>query len=69
MSALTKRICELEQHHGSLRALARVLEVDPGWLSRLRDDVDNKHAPSDKLLRKLGLERVVTYRPIPRIGR
>ncbi len=69
MSALTKRICELEQYHGSLRALARVLKVDPGWLSRLRDDVDSKRTPSDALLRKLGLERVVAYRDIPRIGR
>lgn len=69
MSGLTKRICELEQQHGSLRALARVLQVDAGWLSRLRDDVDNKHTPSDALLRKLGLERVVTYQPVRRIGR
>ena len=49
--------------HLSLRRAARALRVDVGYLSRLRN---GKMAnPSDSLLRKLGLERVVSYRVLP----
>ena len=43
---------------GGVRAAARVLEIDPSYLSRLaRGEKDN---PSNNLCRKLGLRRV-TY--------
>jgi hypothetical protein len=64
MSALQERIEELAEQHGSLRAAARVLQVDHAWLWRLargqlREDQDRE--PSAALLRKLGLRRVVSY--------
>lgn len=59
MSLLRARIQELAKQHGSLRAAARVLDVDHGYLSRLQDGL--KTEPSDDLLRKLDLRRVVTY--------
>lgn len=56
---LTERIAELVEQHGSLRAAARVLDVDPGYLSRLSSGA--KDEPSDTLLRRMGLRRVVSY--------
>jgi hypothetical protein len=61
---LSERIAELAAQHGSLRAAARVLEVDPGYLSRLRSG--EKDSPEDWLLRRMGLRRVVTYERIAR---
>ena len=61
MSRLRARIQELAKKHGSLRAAARVLEIDAGYLSRLQGG--SKLEPSDGVLRKLGLKRVVTYLP------
>ena len=57
---LAKRIKELEKKHGGLRAAARVLNVDPGYLSKLRDG--KKDNPSDSLLKKLKLRRIVTVK-------
>lgn len=59
VSLLRGRIQELAKQHGSLRAAARVLQIDHGYLSRLQDG--EKTEPSDDVLRKLGLRRVVTY--------
>ncbi len=59
MNVLRQRIQELAKQHGSLRAAARVLEIDNGYLSRLQDG--GKTEPSDDILRKLDLRRVVTY--------
>lgn len=56
---LAARIDALAEQHGSMRAAARVLGVDAGYLSRLRRGV--KKEPGDALLRKMGLRRVVTY--------
>lgn len=56
---LERRIDELVAQHGSLRAVARVLEIDHGYLSRLRDG--SKGEPSQDTLRKLGLRRIVSY--------
>lgn len=56
---LRNAINALAGKHGSLRAAARVLRVDAGYLSRLRNG--SKTEPSAALLRKLGLRRVVTY--------
>ncbi len=55
---IAQRIDALTERHGSLRAAARVLNVSAGYLSRLRDGL--KTNPSDQLLKKLGIKRVVT---------
>lgn len=59
MSLLQQRISELASQHGSLRAAARVLQVDAGYLSRLQSG--EKNDPGEELLRKLRLRRVVTF--------
>lgn len=56
---LQERIDELVQQHGSLRAVARVTEIDAGYLSRLR--AGEKVNPEKDKLRRLGLRRVVSY--------
>ena len=53
------RINELVELHGSLRAVARVTEIDAGYLSRLR--AGEKANPDKDKLRRLGLRRVVTF--------
>ena len=52
--AYTIRMAELE--HGSLRAAARALGVDAGYLFRLKSG--KKSNPSEALLTKLHLKRV-----------
>jgi siroheme synthase (precorrin-2 oxidase/ferrochelatase) len=59
---LQERIDELVQQHGSLRAVARVTEIDAGYLSRLR--AGEKVNPEKDKLRRLGLRRVVSYERI-----
>lgn len=54
------RIEEAEQKHGGLRAAARALGIDPGYLFRLKNA--EKMNPSDEVLSALGLERVTFYR-------
>ena len=56
---LQERIDQLVQQHGSLRAVARVTEMDAGYLSRLR--AGEKVNPEKDKLRRLGLRRVVSY--------
>lgn len=56
---LKQRIAELTKRHGSLRAAARVLMVDPGYLSRLASG--EKVDPGEDLLRRLKLRRIVSY--------
>lgn len=57
---MKQRINELVEKHGSLRAVALVLGVDAGYLSRLRDG--KKMSPSPPLLKKLGLKKIVQFR-------
>jgi len=59
---LPERIAELIKQHGSLRAAARVLGVDAGYLSRLASG--EKVDPGILLLRRMGLRRIVTYKRI-----
>lgn len=59
---LQERIDELVAQHGSLRAVARVTEIDVGYLSRLR--TGEKVNPEKDKLRRLGLRRVVSYERI-----
>lgn len=56
------RISELIARHGSLRAAARAVHIDHAYLSRLHTGA--KRWPSKDVLRKLDLERVITYRRI-----
>lgn len=56
---LVERIEQLVQQHGSLRAVGRVTEIDPGYLSRLR--AGEKVNPEKDKLQRLGLRRVVSY--------
>lgn len=61
---LGERIDEFIDVHGSLRAAARALDVTPGYLSRLRSGV--KDNPTDELLNRMGLNRIVTYERRPK---
>ena len=56
---LSYRIAELAEQHGSLRAVARSLACDPGYLARLQSG--EKCSPSPALLERLGLRQVITY--------
>jgi hypothetical protein len=62
VTVLQERIRELIERHGSIRAAARVLEVDWTYLYRLSRG--EKDGPGDDLLRKLKLRRVVSYERI-----
>ena len=57
---IAQAVDDAVQRHGSLRAAARVLNVSAGYLCRLKQGKYGK--PDEGLLRKLGVERVVTYR-------
>lgn len=56
---LRQRVDELIQQHGTLRATARVLMTDCGYLHRLR--AGEKTEPGDPLLRRMGLREVRLY--------
>lgn len=60
--SLRDRIDELCEKHGSQRAAAAVLKIDHAYLSRLRRG--SKVEPSQHVLKKLGLQRVVLYRAV-----
>jgi hypothetical protein len=62
VNLLQRRILELAEHHGSLRAASRVLQIDHAYLWRLQ--TGEKDNPDDALLRKLGLRRIVTYKEL-----
>jgi len=55
---IAQRIKELEEKHGGLSVVARVLGVDRAYLWRLKKG--KKTNPSPKILKKLGLKRIVT---------
>jgi len=52
-------ICE---HFGGVRAAGRALKINYAYLSRLKNG--EKSNPTPRVLRKLGLQKVVTYAPI-----
>lgn len=60
---LAERIDELVTQHGSLRAMAQVMECSPSYICRLRAGVTANPGPA--VLRKLGLRRVVVYEREP----
>ena len=55
-TAIPEAVERLIKKHGSLRAAARAINEDHGYLSRLKNG--RKTEPSDAVLAKLGLERV-----------
>jgi hypothetical protein len=57
---VVRSIEQAEKKHGSLRAAARALGMDPSYLFRLKNS--EKMHPSDEVLKALGLERVTFYR-------
>ena len=56
---IDERIDELIARHGGLRATALAIDVDAGYLSKLR--AGKKAKPSGSTLKKLGLKEVITY--------
>ena len=58
LNAMRISIAELVDKHGSVRAAARVLQVDSSYLHCLLHG--KKNNPSAALLRKLGVRRIVT---------
>lgn len=56
---LAERVEQLTKQHGSLRAAARAIEIDAGYLSRLASG--EKAHPSDAYLRRMGLKRITDY--------
>lgn len=56
LRAVIERACK---QHGGLRAAARALKTDPSYLLRC---ANGDRQPSDGLLAKLGLIRVIVYR-------
>lgn len=66
LTTLPGRIEELIAEHGTLRAVARHLRVDPAYMHRLRrGEMEN---PGDDLLADMGLCRVVMYERINLAG-
>ena len=56
---LQERIAELVAQHGSLRAVARVIDIDAGHLSRLANG--EKARPGKDFLRRMGLRAVISF--------
>ena len=57
---LLEKINELEKLHGGLRAAAKAIGIDAGYLSRLKSG--DKVNPSGEVLAAMGLERMTYYR-------
>lgn len=58
---LSDAVDVLVQRHGGLRKAARAIEVNYAYLSRLWNGL--KSNPTDEVLRKLNLERKVSFEP------
>lgn len=56
---LAQHVKVLIKQHGGLRAAARAVRLSAPYLLRLRDG--DKKDPSDEVLRRLGLRRVITF--------
>lgn len=56
---VSERVKQLVSRHGSLRAAARALSIDSGYLSCLESG--SKTNPSAAVLRKLGIVKIVYY--------
>jgi hypothetical protein len=61
---IPQRISQLVDRHGSLRAAARAISLDVGYLSRLKSG--EKYNPSARVLKKLGIKKVVSIHYVTR---
>lgn len=59
MTSVAQRIQELAEVHGSVKDVANYLGVNGVYLQRLAND--SKTSPSEDVLKKLGLQRIVSY--------
>ena len=59
MDNLQKVVKRLIDQHGGVRAAARQVQIDAGYLVRLRDGI--KTNPGPETLRKLGIKQRVIY--------
>lgn len=59
MTSVAQRIQELAEVHGSVKDAANYLGVNAIYLQRLAND--SKTSPSEDVLKKLGLQRIVSY--------
>ena len=59
MTSVAQRIQELVELHGTVRDVANHLGVNAIYLQRLAND--SKASPSEDVLKKLGLQRIVYY--------
>lgn len=60
MNLLQKKIEKLIEEEGGVRGAGRLLQVTPQHIMRMRDGEVDK--PGERILRRLGLVREVTYR-------
>jgi hypothetical protein len=60
--SLQHRVAELIVQHGSLRAAARAIQVEPAYLCRLGNG--ERARPGKDILRRMGLRAVLTYERI-----
>ena len=56
---LKEEIERLQFVHGGLRKAAKALDIDPSYLCRLRNG--EKQNPSDDILEKLKIKRIITF--------
>ena len=56
---INERIDDLTSQYGGLRAAALAIDIDVGYLSKLR--AGKKTKPSSKTLSKLGLKEEIVY--------
>ena len=64
--AIPQKLRQSANQRGSQRALAKELGVSEAYLS---DVINGRRDPGRKILKALGLERVVAYRPVRSRGR
>ena len=57
--SLRKRVLDLTEQHGGLRAASRATDIDVAYLKRLRDG--EKSNPSNETLERMGLKSQVYY--------
>lgn len=60
--SIKEAVNALVERHGGVRPAARAVQINYAYLSRLRSG--EKTNPTDAVLRKLGLRKIVVYAPI-----
>lgn len=63
MEGLKKIVADLIKLNDGVRNLSRKVGIDSGYLCRLKQG--DKTNPSDEVLEKLNIQKVVTYRTGP----